>query len=80
VLAVLTGLAKGRAGTVRGDALAAESNGDFIGLRIGALDAPLSHRIVDAHAFDDLALLVVEAPEESTRSEQAPQATVRESR
>jgi hypothetical protein len=62
VLAVLAGLAKGWAGTVRGDALATEANGYLIGLRVGALDAPLSHGVVDAHAFDDLALLVVEAP------------------
>jgi hypothetical protein len=78
VLAVLAGLLERGARAVRRDALAAQADRDFVGLRIRALDAPLGARLVDAHVFDDLAFLVVESAQERPGAQEAAQTAVRQ--
>jgi len=79
VLAMLIGLLESRAGTVGGDALATQANRDLVRLRIGTFDAPLRVRLVQANVVDDLALFIVEAPQESAGAEQAAKAAIRKS-
>lgn len=78
VLAVLVGLLKRRAGAVRGDALAAQSNRHLIRLRVRAFDPTLGVGFVQANVVDDLALFVVEAAQERAGAEQAPKTAVGE--
>jgi hypothetical protein len=79
VLAVLIGLLERRAGAVRGDALAAQADGHFIRLGIGAFDAALGVRLVQADVVDDLALFVVEATQKRAGAQQASKTAVGES-
>ena len=78
VLAVLIGLLESGARAAGGDALATQPNRDLVRIRIGALDATLRARVVDADLFDDFALLVVEATKEGASAEQASKAAVGE--
>ena len=76
VLAVLAGFLESRTGAVRGDALAAELDGDRVRIRIGAAHLALGGRVVHVDVFDDLAFLVVEPAQEGSRPEQAAQSAI----
>jgi hypothetical protein len=64
VFAMLVRFLKRWAGTVGSDAFATQSNDDFVGSGIGTFYLTGGVRFVDGHALDDLAFLVVEAPQE----------------
>jgi hypothetical protein len=80
VFAVLVGFLEGGASARRGDAFAAQPDRHLVRLRVGALDAPLGVRLVQADVVDHLSLLVIEAAQKRARSQQAAKAAIRKSR
>jgi hypothetical protein len=80
VLAVVARLLKGGTAALRGDALSSELNRGQIRIVIGAFDASGRIRLADFEITDDLALLVVEAAQESPSSEKTAKASIGEGR
>jgi hypothetical protein len=80
VLAVVACLLEGRAAALRGDAISSELNGGEVRVVVGTFDASRRIRLADFEVTDDLALLVVEAAQESPSSEKTAKASIGEGR
>jgi hypothetical protein len=76
VFAVLAGLLERRARAVGRDAFAPEFDRRLVGFRIRALDAPGGARVRDGDALYDPALLVVEASQKRSSSEESAETAI----